>query len=220
MKVTRLALVASSAAFLLAAVIHPPHAGDAESWLTAAEVGGARFYVAHLLFLIGAVALIPAAWGMAELLASRGAVRGRLAAILTGIGALGLVNLVGMDFLVWRLAESRIARSEMLAFLEEAAISPAVMGPAAALLVLLVAGIALFAMELHRAKVIGAAPAALIATGPVLYFALPVKPVSLVGAVFLLVGLICVARARSESSRTSERIPGGGRIEMAPSEAR
>jgi hypothetical protein len=79
MKITRFALLASPAAFLLAAVIHPPHAGHAASWLGAAETGGDLFYLAHLLFLVGAVALFPAAWGMADLLAKRGVRRGRLA---------------------------------------------------------------------------------------------------------------------------------------------
>ena len=215
MKITRLALVASPAAFLLAAVIHPPHAGDAGSWLDAASTGGGRFYLAHLLFLVGAVALVPAAWGMADLLAKSGVRRGRLAAILVGLGALGLVNLVGMDFLVWRLAESSIERSEMLAFLEDAVTNPAVIGPASALLGLLIAGNVLFAADLHRAKLIGAAPAALLATGPLLYFVLPVKPVSVTGAVFLLVGLTSVARACAEDHAPAPAVRRTGGTELA-----
>jgi hypothetical protein len=201
MKLKRWALLASPATFLLAAILHPPHSASAESWLASASTAGPRFYLAHLLFLAGAVALIPASRGMADLLAMVGVHRGRSAATLTTVGALGLANLVGMDFLLWRMAQGATDRSELLVLLRDAASNPAVIGPASALLVLLVAGTTLFAIELRRAELIGGAAAALLGTGPMLYFVLPVKPVSIAGAAFLLLGLAAVARAPSDQGR-------------------
>jgi hypothetical protein len=216
MKIERLALFASPATFLVAAVLHPPHSASAESWLASASTGGPRFYLAHLLFLAGAVALIPASREMAHLLAMAGVRRGRTAATLTTVGALGLANLVGMDFLVWRMAHAAADRSELLLLLRDAATNPAVIGPASALLVLLVAGTTLFAVELRRAELIGGAAAALLAMGPPLYFVLPVKPVSIAGAAFLLLGLAAVARAPSDQRRkvSEAALPAAGRIRV------
>jgi hypothetical protein len=216
MKIKRWALLASPATLLLAAILHPPHSASAESWLAAASTGGPRFYLAHLLFLAGAVAIIPASWGMAELLARVGVHRGRSAAILTTLGALGLANLVGMDFLVWRMAHTAPDRSELLVLLRDAANNPAVIGPASALLALLVVGTTMFAIELRRADLIGGLAAALLGTGPTLYFVLPVKPVSIAGAGFLLFGLAAVARASSDQGRrvSDAALPAAGRTHV------
>jgi hypothetical protein len=211
MKIKRWALLVSPATLLLAAILHPPHSASAESWLAAASTGGPRFYLAHLLFLAGAVAIIPASWGMADLLAGVGVDRGRSAAILTTLGALGLANLVGMDFLVWRMAHTAPDRSELLVMLRDAADNPALIGPASALLALLVVGTTMFAIELRRADLIGGRAAALLGTGPMLYFVLPVKPVSIAGAAFLLLGLVAVTRASSDQGRrVSDVAPAGG----------
>jgi hypothetical protein len=201
MRIGRIALVASPAAFLAAAILHPPHGADAESWLASATAGGMRFYLAHLLFLVGAVALVPAAWEMARQIGSRGAGRGRLAAILTTLGGLGLATLVGMDFLVWRLAQSTLGHEEMLGFLDDAATDPAVMAPAGALLGLGLAGILLLAIELRRAALIAPPVAILLGTGPLLLFVLPLKPVSIVGGCLLLTGLASLTRSPSGGPR-------------------
>jgi hypothetical protein len=201
MRIGRIALVASPAAFLVAAVLHPPHGADAESWLASATVGGTRFYIAHLLFLVGAVALVPAAWEMARRLAGGGAGRGPLAAILTTLGALGLATLVGMDFLVWLLAESAFGRRELLAFLDDALANPALTVPAGGLLGLGVAGIVMFAIELHRTRLVGPPAAIQIAVGALLLFLLPLKPVSIIGGCLLLAGLAPLARSPSGGAR-------------------
>jgi len=195
MRIGRIALVASPAAFLAGAILHPPHAADAESWLSSATAGATRFYLAHLLFLVGAVALVPAAWEMAHGLDSRGARTGRLAAILTTAGALGLATLVGMDFLVWRLARSTLGQQQMLGLLDDAASNPAVMAPAGVLLGLGVAGILLLAIELRRAALVAPPAATLIGTGPLLLFVLPLKPVSMLGGCLLLAGLASLTRS-------------------------
>jgi hypothetical protein len=187
-----IAILGAPAALLLAAVLHPPHGASAESWLAASSTGGVRFYLAHLLFLVGAVLLVPAARGMAAALPAERAHRGGLAATLTALGALGIANLVGMDFLVWRMANGGADQSEMLVVLRDIATNPAVMGPAFALTGLGGLGVALLATELRRAGVIATVPAALIAAGPLLYFALPLKPLSVVGALLLLAGMCSV----------------------------
>jgi hypothetical protein len=190
-----IAVLGAPAVLLVAAVLHPPHGASAESWLAASSTGGVRFYLAHLLFLVGVVLLVPAARGMAAALPAERARRGALAATLTVWGALGVANLVGMDFLVWRMANGGADRSQMLVVLQDIATNPAVMGPAFALVGMLGLGWALLATELRRAGVIATVPAALIAGGPLLYFALPVKPLSVVGAVLLLAGMGSVSRA-------------------------
>jgi hypothetical protein len=205
MKIGRITLVASPAAFLAAALLHPPHGADADSWLASATAGGVGFYLAHLLFLLGAVTLVPAVWEIEHQIGTRGAGRGRLAAILTTLGGLGLATLVGMDFLVWQLAKSTLAHEEMLGFLDDAATNPALIAPASALLGLGVAGILLLAIELHRAAFIALPAAILIGTGPLLLFVLPLKPVSIFGGCLLLAGLTSLTRSPCGGKRAPRR---------------
>jgi hypothetical protein len=202
---------------LPAAVLHPPHDASAQSWLAAAATGDVRFYLAHLLFLVGVVLLVPAVRAMAAALPAERAHRGRLAVTFTTLGALGIANLVGMDFLVWRMASGAGDQAEMLAVLQDAATNPAVMGPAVALAGMLALGFALLGVELWRAGVTATAPAALIAGAPLLFFALPLKPLSVAGGVLGLAGMVLQIKPELGDTTWNGRssIPGPGRIRSA-----
>jgi hypothetical protein len=195
---------------LVASMVHPPHGIAGDSWFAAASAGSVRFYLVHLLFLAAAVAVIPAAAVMADILRAAGVRRNRAAATLTSVGALGIAAFVGTDLFVWRMAHGAANRSEMLVFLRDAASSPAVVGPMAVLMAAVALGAALFAIQLWRAKAIGVAPAAMVAVGPLL-FVLPVKAVSIAGAVSLVVGLAAVARAPDTQKQTAAEARSWGR---------
>jgi hypothetical protein len=196
-------LLAGPTVLLAASVVHPPHGLDGDSWFAAASAASVRFYLVHVLFLAAAVAVIPAAEVMADILRAAGVRRNRAAATLTSVGALGIAAFVGTDLFVWRMAHGAANRSEMLVFLRDAASSPAVVGPMAVLMAAVALGAALFAIQLWRAKAIGVAPAAMVVVGPLLFGVLPVKAVSVAGAVSLLVGLAAVARAADAQKQTA-----------------
>lgn len=189
-------LLVGPTVLVAASIIHPPHGLDGDSWLQAASAGSLRFYLVHLLFLVAAISLIPAADAMGDILRAAGVRRHRAAATLTTAGALGVAAFVGTDLFVWRMAHGAAERSEMLVFLRDAASSPAVVVPMAALMAAVALGAALFAMQLWRAGALRGVPAALLAVGPLLFGVLPIKPVSVAGAVCLLVGAAAVARGR------------------------
>jgi hypothetical protein len=98
-------MLAAPILLLIASLIHPPHAGSAESWLHAAESGPTRFYLAHLLFLGAAALLVPATLGLGRLAHPTQTTLTALGVGITLLGILGIGALVGSDFVVWKMAD-------------------------------------------------------------------------------------------------------------------
>jgi hypothetical protein len=91
------ALIAAPLALLVGFAIHPAEKSDALGEVQVLAANTARWNLAHLLLLIGAALLVPAAFGLAQRLA----VRGRAATIgvlLVGAGSYGVAALMGAEF--------------------------------------------------------------------------------------------------------------------------
>ena len=192
---------------LVATVIHPPHGGDAESWFAAAVGNPTRFYVAHVLFLVGTLLLLPAVLTLSLRLAHQ---RPRLAVLGAGLsvaGGFGVAGLVGIDLVVWQMARRHADPAEMLALLQAVSGEPGVVLPLYGLTGTLGLGLALLVWGLEHASAIARGSVAITVAGVGLWAAgLPVTPLGIAGTVLLLFGL---ARAGLTFDARSE-------LEIAP----
>jgi hypothetical protein len=182
--------VAGPSVLLVATLIHSPHGGDAESWFRAAVGNPTRFYLAHILFLVGTLILVPAALTLALRLAH---LRPRLAVLGAGLlvaGGFGVSGLVGIDLVVWEMAQRHADPAEMLALLEAVSSEPGVVLPLYGLTGTLGLGFALLLGGLEHAGAIPRGSMAMTVAGVALWAAgLPVAPLGIAGTVLLLVGL-------------------------------
>jgi hypothetical protein len=210
-----LALIAAPLLILAAMIIHEPHGTDAASWLESAEAGRTRFYLAHLLFLAAAVALVPVALGLADLVVERERTLARLGCGLTLLGIAGLCLLVGMDLFLWQLvADPAMESREALRAVERVTASVGINAPIAVLLAGLPTGFALLALGLYRtqaAKLWSALASALAV--PVTFGGLPLGWLSIVGAVVATAGMGSVGwpLLRGSAGAVSFRLAGGSR---------
>jgi hypothetical protein len=184
------AFVVGPAALVVATVVHPPHGGDAESWFGAAVGNPTRFYLAHILFLVGTLLLLPAVFTLFLRLALW---RPRLAVLGAGLsvaGGFGVASLVGIDLVVWQMARPHPVPGDMLALLQAVSGEPGVVLPLYGLTGTLGLGFALLLGGLERAGVVPRACTAITVGGFGLWAAgLPVAPLAIAGTVLLLIGL-------------------------------
>jgi hypothetical protein len=188
--------VVGPAVLMAATVVHPPHGGDAGSWFGAAVENPTRFYLAHILFLVGTLLLLPAVLRLSLELALR---RPRLAVVGAGLsiaGGFGVAGLVGMDLIVWQMARPDADPKAMLALLTAVARQPAVILPLYGLTAALGLGFALLLRGLERSSVIPRGTVPITVAGLGLWAAgLPVPPLAITGMGFVLLGLARLAFA-------------------------
>lgn len=191
-----MALVAAPLLLLAANVVHPSHGLDAESWLSSAAAGRARFYAGHLLFLAASAALILAMLGLVYLLRESRNALSWIGGGLTALGALGLTGFVSLDLVVWQMAGLSADRPEMLALLEKITASATIFDVFYGLAAGLVAGPALVVLALYRAGAVPAWTSVLIAAGlAVALAAVTIQPIAIAGSLAALAGLASVARS-------------------------
>ena len=186
-----LAMIAAPLLILAAMIIHTPHGADAASWLESAEAGRTRFYLAHLLFLATAVALVPVALGLADLVVERERTLARLGRGLALLGIAGLCVLVGMDLFLWQLvADPAMESRDALRAVERVTTSVGINAPIAVLLAGLPLGFALLALGLYRTHATRLWSALAIALAvPVTFGGLPLGWLAIVGAVVATAGM-------------------------------
>jgi hypothetical protein len=193
---------------LVAAALHPAHSVSAESWLEAAESGRLRFYIAHVLFLVAAVLLVPALLGLARRVRGSEPTLAAIAAPLSMIGLFGWAGLIGADLVTWQAAGSSLDQSEMLALLDRVSTNPGVLIPLSLLLIGLSTGVSLLALGLYRAHLAPAPVAALIPLGAAGFGAgIPVTAVAISGAACLLAGFGYVGLGTLRDGLARQRSP-------------
>lgn len=201
-RVAGTAMLAAPILLLIASLIHPPHAGSAESWLHAAESGPTRFYLAHLLFLGAAALLVPATLGLGRLAHPTQTTLTALGVGITLLGILGIGALVGSDFVVWKMADPSAEKSQMLSLLERVTTSPGFVAPLYALAGGIATGPAVLALALHREGQIPSWATLMIAAGaPAFLLGIPTRPIPIAAAVCMLTGLAATARATFRTGR-------------------
>ena len=178
-------MIAAPLLILAAMIIHEPHGTDAASWLESTEAGRTRFYLAHLLFLATAVALMPVALGLADLVVERERTLARLGCGLAFLGIAGLCVLVGMDLFLWQLvADPAMESRDALGAVERVTASVGINAPIAVLVAGLPLGFAVLALALYRTHSVPSWSALGIALAvPLTFGSLPLGWLAIVGAV-------------------------------------
>jgi hypothetical protein len=115
-RVAGLGLLAAAPVAVAAEVLHPRfHPTDASQQVAAVAAGPARHYAAHVLVLLLLALVVPAFAGVLHLLRPA---RPRLAAAALAAfvpGLVALVAVVGMEFVLWQMAQPARDRVEMVA---------------------------------------------------------------------------------------------------------
>jgi hypothetical protein len=207
------ALIVAPLLILAAMIIHHPHGVDGASWLESAQAGPARFYLAHLLFLATAVALVPVALGLADLLVARERTLARLGQILSLFGIAGFCVLVGLDLFLWQLATDPSVSSEATASAaERVTASVAISVPIGVLVAGMPAGFALLAIGLYRTGMASPWSALAIALAvPVAFAGLPLGWLAVAGAALGTAGMSSVGRQLLRRSAGSVDLTIAGR---------
>jgi hypothetical protein len=106
-------------------LLHPPFQRDPARLLAVAAANPDRWYLAHLLSLIGFALLVPAILGLIQLVGQRRAALADLGGTLALLGVLAASGLLSIDgFGVWQMAQPAADRAEMAALLDRILTSP------------------------------------------------------------------------------------------------
>jgi hypothetical protein len=221
-----LAMIVAPLLILAGMVVHHPHGVDAASWLESAEAGRTGFYVAHLLFLASAAALVPVALGLADLLIDRERTLARAGRALALLGIAGFCVLVGLDLFLWQLVADASMSSEATASAAERVTgSVGINVPIGVLVAGMPAGFALLALGLFRTGTASQSSALAIALAvPLSFGGLPLGWLAIAGAAIGTAGMGSVGwrllRGSADSvESTIARGPGNGYGEPLRGEA-
>ena len=141
---------------LAACIIHPPHgAENGAEYYHAAQDQSTRFYIAHTLFFFGAVFLLPAVVGLARLLQHSHPKAAFWGGLLSLMGFIGWGALDGMDFMTYVAgSSSNLDTNTMQTYVDDALANSAVLIPTSVVFFLLIVGLCVIAVGLHRAAII------------------------------------------------------------------
>jgi hypothetical protein len=118
-------LIAAPLLLLAGELLHPQNLPDPAQQLATVAADPGRWYLAHLLSLLGFALLVPAILGLAQLVGRRRAALADLGGALALLGVLASVGLLTLDgFGVWQMAQPAADRAEMAALLERIFTSP------------------------------------------------------------------------------------------------
>jgi hypothetical protein len=158
-------LIVAPLVLLAGELLHPPFQRDPARLLAVAAANPDRWYLAHVLSLIGFALLVPAILGLTQLVGQGRAALADLGGTLALLGVLAVSGLLSIDGIgVWQMVQPAADRAEMAALLDRILTSPGVLtlylvslASAVGLLVLIVG--------LYRAHLVPAWTAGLVAIG-------------------------------------------------------
>ena len=123
-----------------------------------------RWYLAHLLSLIGFALLVPAILGLTQLVGQRRAALADLGGTLALLGVLAATGLLSIDgFGVWQMAQPAADRAEMAALLDRILTSPRVLLPLYLVSLASAVGLLVLTLGMYRVQVVPAWTAGLVA---------------------------------------------------------
>jgi hypothetical protein len=196
---------------LAATIIHPPHAAEnGTEYYQAAHDHSQAFYVAHTLFFFGAVFLLPAIVGLARLLQRRG--HGKAAfwgGLLSLMGMIGWGALDGMDFMTYVAgSSSNLDANTMQTYVDDALANSAIIVPVSVVFLLLIIGLCVIAVGLHRAAIIPLWLGLLMPIGVLGVISFLEYPPLLIGSALLLLasfGTVGVRQLRAPTTTLEAR---------------
>ncbi len=210
-------LIAAPLVLLAGELLHPPFQLDPARQLAVAAANPDRWYLVHLLSLIGFALLVPAILGLTQLVSQRQAALADLGGTLALLGVLAASGLLSIDgFGVWQMAQPAADRAEMAALLDRILTSPGVL---ALYLVSLAsaAGLLVLTLGLYRSQLIPAWTAGLVAIGVAVWFtgeAAASKATMVAGVAILALGLGLTGRRLLTAS--AQQPPAGAPPSIRP----
>lgn len=156
------AMIVMPLVFVLAELLHARFQTEAAKQLTAVADNTGRWYAAHALILLALALAVPAFLGLMHLLGRGRAALGHLSLVAFVPGLIAIAAIVGMELVLWQMAQPSANRDEMVALAgrinESAGVVPvflvALLFPLAWLLI---------GIGLYRARTVPAWTAVLIA---------------------------------------------------------
>jgi hypothetical protein len=185
-------LIVAPLVLLAGELLHPPFQPDPARQLAVVAANPDRWYLAHLLSLIGFALLVPGILGLAQLVGQRRAALADLGGALALLGVLAITGLLSIDgFGVWQMAQPAADRAEMAALLDRIFTSPGVV-PLVVVALAFPVGLLVLTLGLYRAQLVPAWTAGLVAIGVVVWFtgeAAASKAIMVAGVTILALGL-------------------------------
>jgi hypothetical protein len=213
-------LIAAPLVLLAGELLYPPFQRDPAQQLALVAANLDRWYLAHLLSLIGFALLVPGLLGLTQLVGQRRAALADLGGALALLGVLALTGLLSLDgFGVWQMAQQAADRAEMAALLDRIFTSPGVV-PLVVVALAFPVGLLVLALGLYRAKVVPAWTAGLVAVGVVVWFTgetAASKATMVAGATILALGLgLTGRRLLAASTQQTPQPPQGPTVPATP----
>ena len=185
-------LIAAPLVLLVGALLHPAEKKDVAEQVAIVAANANRWYVAHVLLLVGVVLFVPVVLELMRLLRGRAEGAATVAGTLSVIGLFGVFGIVSIDGLAgWKVATSGINRIEAVSVMKQLINSAGIGVPLAILGVLFTVGLLVFSVALYRTRVVPAHTAVLVGVGGVAIAigSSGVQPVLWLAFVLVLAGL-------------------------------
>jgi hypothetical protein len=187
------AMVAAPLVFVAAEVLHARFELDPEEQLAAVAENTGRWYAAHLLVLTALALVVPAFLGLARIVRPRRPVLAHVGLILFVPGVVALAAGVGMELVLWQMAQPAADRAEMVALAERVNESAGIAPVFVVLLCFPVAWL-LAGIGLYAARAVPAWAAALVAVSQPFGFAVELaggpKALAVAAQVLFALGLV------------------------------
>ena len=197
-------LIVAPLVLLAGELLHPPFQRDPARLLAVAAANPDRWYLAHLLSLIGFALLVPAILGLTQLVGQRRAALADLGGTLALLGVLAASGLLSIDgFGVWQMAQPAADPAEMAALPDRIRTSPGVLLPLYLVSLASAVGLLVLTLGLYRAQVVPAWTAGLVAIGVAVWFtgeAAANKATMVAGVTLLALGLGLTGRRMLSAS--------------------
>jgi Domain of unknown function (DUF4386) len=197
---------------LAATIIHPPHAAEnGTEYYQAAHDHSNRFYVSHTLFFLGAVTLLPAVIGLARLVQRSHPKAAFWGGVLSAMGFIGWGALDGMDYMTYVAgSSSNLDTTTMQTYIDDALANTAILVPVTIVFALIIIGLSVLGVGLHRAGIIPFWLALLMPIGVLGVISFLEYPPLLIGSALLLVasiGTVGLRQLRAPDDAVAETRP-------------
>ena len=199
---------------LTATIIHPPHGirvTSGSEYYDAAHDHTTRFYIGHTCFFLGGAFLIPAVIGLNRLVRRTHPKAALWGLVLSAMGFVGWGAFDGMDFMTYIAGtETNLDTNTMQTYVDDALANTAVLIPTSIMFAILVTGLIVTCVGLHRAGILHFGLALLLPIGIVGIMSFLEYPPLLIAAglcVCASIGTVGVRQLRAQDVTASQAAP-------------
>ena len=164
------AMIAAPLVFVIAELLHARFQTEAAKQLAGVADDAGRWYAAHMLVLLALALVVPAFFGLVHLLGRTRGTLGHLSLVALVPGVVAVAAIVGMELVLWQMAQPSANRDEMVALAERLNESPGIV-PVFGVALLFPLAWLLVGVGLYLARTIPAWAAVLIALAQPIGFA-------------------------------------------------